>query len=153
MNVSVTNSRTVRSWGHCFDANTSTTVNALADTAGGRRRSKVGSQLTLLLLNLLNASNTIDLSQVTQIGSTAATAATASREDYILTPSSASKAVSEPSNLLKSDLVNLNGRPLAMVGDELPAIEGEEVTGVAVTTLELPPLAVAFVVLHNCAVC
>ena len=151
MNVSVTNGSTVRAWGHCFDANTSTTVND--KTPGGRRRSSVGNQLTLLLLNLLNGSSTVDLSQVTQIGSTAATAPAASREDYILTPSSASKAVSEPSNILKSDLINLNGRPLVMVGDELPALEGEKVTGAAVATLKLPPLAAAFVVLHNCAVC
>jgi hypothetical protein len=151
MNVSGTNGSTVRAWGHCSDATASTAVNA-NNAVGGRRRSSVNNQLTLLLLNLLNGTNTVDLSHVTQPGATAAIMA-ASRLDYILTPSSASKAVSEPSNLLKSDVVNLNGRPLEMVGDELPALEGEEVTGAAVATLKLPPLAAAFVVLRNCAVC
>ena len=61
--------------------------------------------------------------------------------------------MSEDGNVLQSDMVNLNGRPLAMVGDRLPALDGKEVDGAAVTTLKLPPLAVAFTVIQNPSVC
>lgn len=139
MNVSVANSSTVRAWGHCG----SPTV----------RGSGAKNELTLLLLNLLNGTNTVDISKVTRPEATGASAASAPRVDYILTPSSASKAVSEDGNVLQSDMVNLNGRPLAMVGDRLSALDGKEVDGAAVTTLKLPPLAVAFTVIQNPSVC
>ena len=146
MNVSVVNSNTVRAWGHCSSAGTAT-VNATttSKTSGNR-----GGNLTLLLLNLLNGTNTVNLSQAALSG---AAVFSALRSDYILTPSSATTVVSEPAELLKTDVVNLNGRPLAMIGDELPALDGKEVTGASVTTLKLPPFAVAFVVLSNAAVC
>ena len=148
MHVSVANSSTVRAWGHCG----SPTVDATND-ARGLRGSVAKTELTLLLLNLLNGTNTVDISKVTRPEATGASAASAPRVDYILTPSSASKAVSEDGNVLQSDMVNLNGRPLAMVGDRLPALDGKEVDGAAVTTLKLPPLAVAFTVIQNPSVC
>ena len=95
MNVSVANSSTVRAWGHCG----SPTV----------RGSGAKTELTLLLLNLLNGTNTVDISKVTRSEAPGASAASAPRVDYILTPSSASKAVSEDGNVLQSDMVNLNG--------------------------------------------
>ena len=151
MNVSVANSDTVRAWGHCSGVGTAT-VNATSSTTPSDNRGSISNNdLTLLLLNLLNDTNTVDLSQAAWSG--AAAVSSALRSDYILTPSSATKVVSEPSELLKTDVVNLNGRPLEMIGDEVPALEGEEVTGRSVATLKLPPFAVAFVVVSNAAVC
>jgi heparanase 1 len=148
MNVSTEGSSTVRAWGHCSAAAAAAAAAAAiggsASDAGGSSGS--GGNLTLLLLNLLNTTTTVDLSQAA-VGAT-------SRSDYILTPSSATVAVSEPGELLKSDVVDLNGQALLMNGDELPAVDGVEVTGAAgVMTLKLPPLAVGFAVVHGATVC
>ena len=126
MEVNAEASNELRSWGHC-------TANA--------------SDLTLLLINLQNKTASIDLRK--------ASSGAPTRTDYILTPGE-SPAVKEPSELLKTNVVNLNGQALLMGGngDKLPPLTGYVVTGpTAVGRLNLPPLAVAFVIVHGAKAC
>ena len=124
MNVSATSGQ-LRAWGHC---------------------SAKASDLTLLLLNLENRTVSVDLSPVAGDDST--------RTDWVMTPGE-TQAISRPSELLKSTVVELNGTPLRMGGggDVIPSLEGTAVTGAAVATLKLPPLAIAFAVVHSAKAC
>ena len=61
--------------------------------------------------------------------------------------------MTRPDKILSSDRVDLNGQPLVMggAGDVLPAIGGANAASVA--AMELPPLAVAFAVVHAATAC
>ena len=125
MNVSATSGQ-LRAWGHC---------------------AAKASDLTLLLLNLENRTVSVDLSRAAADDST--------RTDWVMTPGE-TPTNKDPSELLKSTIVELNGSPLRMGGggDVMPSLEGTAVTGAAVaTTLKLPPLAIAFAVVHSAKAC
>jgi hypothetical protein len=115
---------TLRAYGHCGNTSAS-------------------GDLSLVLINLLNASNTVNLP-----------GAVGARTDYVLTPG-------EPAggwevdhhgqrDETKTDVVLLNGEVLSLDGAALPAISGAAGSGGSVA---LPPLAIAFVVVHKSASC
>lgn len=118
----------VRVWGHCTGAG-------------------AASNLTLLLLNLANASTEVDVAS--------AAAGSTLRTDYIMTPGHSSFLKSDP---LKTDAVDLNGKPLLMLGPAgtvVPPLTGAVINGSAAlrNNVTLPPLAVAFVVASHAHAC
>ena len=105
------------------------------------------SNLTLLLLNLANASTEVDVAN--------AVAGSTLRTDYIMTPGYSSFSKSDP---LKTNVVDLNGNPLRMLGPAgavVPPLTGDVINGSAALrgNVTLPPLAVAFVVASHAYAC
>jgi len=116
---------TLRAYGHCGNASAS-------------------GDLTLVLINLLNSTNTVALP-----------GAAGARTDYVLTPGEPTTggwAVDQHGQRdeTKTDVVLLNGQALSLTGAALPAISGAAGSGGSVA---LPPLAIAFVVVHKSASC
>ena len=130
---------TLRAYGHC------------GVEAGASR-----GDLTLVLINLLNETSTVALPNA----GTAATPTSVRRTDYVLTPgeppggwAACCVGAASDGHVLdetKTPVVRLNGRALAMRGNALPAMPGVAATGAVVV---LPPMAVAFVVVHGSASC
>jgi hypothetical protein len=115
---------TLRAYGHCGNPSAS-------------------GDLSLVLINLLNTSNTVGLP-----------GAVGARTDYVLTPGEPAGgwAVDHHGQRdeTKTDVVLLNGRVLSLDGAAVPAISGAAGSGGRVA---LPPLAIAFVVVHKSTSC
>jgi len=150
MKVEAIDSDTLRAWGHCTPES----------EAGYGTNPGSSGDLTVLLLNLRNATQTVSLQGTTRaaVEVSSRNQLASRRTDYVLTPGSSSPYVRSPAELLSSNIVELNGQPLEMGGpdsDVVPPVSGVERHGSAAQlgTVERPPLAVAFVVLHEAASC
>lgn len=147
MNITtdISSRATLRAYGHCANATTNSS-----------------RLLTLCLSNLLNSTRTVSLSGILPIHQSGTVT---TRTDYVLTPGEPAGGwktccIGHNTGLLdetKTPIVNLNGKPLALVqsGDgsdawQLPSMGGVAGAGESVS---LPPMAIAFVVVHGAPSC